>query len=1041
MSTTVLRYTFNDPQWLNKVSFDLKKVPCEYEVQYYHQSADVMLTMVDSEGGSISGVVPVESPTEEFSSFSFSTSLVRTTVIELHITRLPTEDNQSFSVGARRVNFEIETDQRGNLPPLENEQITLKSPLGHVERLTVTNWDASQAIDGNTDTFWKCEPQPVGEAVVPLFLDVRDSDGEPQTIDRLWLDPVYTGPKMNVYFSMDEAESDFFLLSQDLRTLTSNLDPALDGSLGTLFDTDHQYLYFDTNLEGMDLDGTRSWSIGLTYRPNFDSDSPPSDDPFLMTLNDLTGEPGLQFKYDSSEETFLVYYSTEGPDLVESDVVTFSAEDVVTPIFQYNGDTGTYSLRVYVNGVQDSYTTNAEDPFEFLRSEIRIGNSVSGGNPAEGHISHVWIRQDLVSEETEDSYLASPVLFMSNKGPIDPSRGDYNCLFQAALTAGYLARVGKDSHNYEAKVWKPVPRDFRLTGGMTHLPPTLAKYMKLEFTDLCPRPYPVWEEGIKRVVKTYPQWVTQWYKKVEEQVTQYRDLQIKDLSWDFQRPVKRWIPGRWEGAPGVQHSVRPGDTLWDLAQKYLGDPMRWREIYNRNAGQIADPHWIYPGQVFTIQDGTRYIDGYLSETYETDRAFWLDVTEVTKTKVEFVERVEQRRFYREVVHEYDLKEVTQVWQQAYFVGLREVKVYSLDYLTPDDTPEYLLTFNSEDYTDTSTWEWDGPGYPLRASSANQVWTSEKMESTSDFQTVQISVQGSAWESQMSDAQMSLVTDDHIDLFPDTESLEISQVLSGEGGGLVFQLTPTGANSYGMETQSGMFTVGGDPEAVYDVGTDLYDTVGSYDAGFPLNVDGARISAMSRFFCPETALGTYKLTLKSNGTEVKSKTIRPPRGEWVEISLVHLGGSGEGDYQVCISQEDTGVQEPFAVDFLGLFQHPLGIEVSNDDGSTWRACVSSEGDPHGYLSFPDPGNELRVKITSKRAGAVLDSILLIPHYIHSPEVVQVTYEQLNRLETVDPGLSLAPEDKPQFKKWSEPFPQRYSLRQAGRVPLQGEGLQI
>lgn len=48
------------------------------------------------------------------------------------------------------------------------------------------------------------------------------------------------------------------------------------------------------------------------------------------------------------------------------------------------------------------------------------------------------------------------------------------------------------------------------------------------------------------------------------------------------------------------HTVKKGDTLWDLAQQYLGDPFKWPEIYRRNTATVQDPNLIYPDQVLVI---------------------------------------------------------------------------------------------------------------------------------------------------------------------------------------------------------------------------------------------------------------------------------------------------------------------------------------------------------------------------------------------------------------------------------------------------------
>lgn len=47
------------------------------------------------------------------------------------------------------------------------------------------------------------------------------------------------------------------------------------------------------------------------------------------------------------------------------------------------------------------------------------------------------------------------------------------------------------------------------------------------------------------------------------------------------------------------YTIVPGDTLWDLARRFYGDPYLWPQLWENNR-YILDSHWIYPGDPLVL---------------------------------------------------------------------------------------------------------------------------------------------------------------------------------------------------------------------------------------------------------------------------------------------------------------------------------------------------------------------------------------------------------------------------------------------------------
>jgi len=61
--------------------------------------------------------------------------------------------------------------------------------------------------------------------------------------------------------------------------------------------------------------------------------------------------------------------------------------------------------------------------------------------------------------------------------------------------------------------------------------------------------------------------------------------------------------GKKGGSSGIvppAHTVKKGDTLWDICDTYFANPWQWPRVWSYNP-EILNPHWIYPGEVVKLK--------------------------------------------------------------------------------------------------------------------------------------------------------------------------------------------------------------------------------------------------------------------------------------------------------------------------------------------------------------------------------------------------------------------------------------------------------
>lgn len=267
----ILTYTFADRSPISSIAFDIYQVGAYYELWYY-DSDNVKLPLLRDDYNQIKFTVESKADWTQWMHWQFECLPCVATKLEIRMQRVDDDlaPDEEYSLALRKLAIKRSIVKREDaaLPLKPNADI-----LGNTISKSVRDWQASAVIDGDEYTFWKSEPQISQDAVVCLYVDIRDKYGQAQYFDSIDIDPIYIGSQMNVYWSSDDAEGERKAAFDAYDSQFDDIDYKIESSKtdsksedgGWVFDKKTSIMSFDN--EAARFGKTRSWMIAMSWLP------------------------------------------------------------------------------------------------------------------------------------------------------------------------------------------------------------------------------------------------------------------------------------------------------------------------------------------------------------------------------------------------------------------------------------------------------------------------------------------------------------------------------------------------------------------------------------------------------------------------------------------------------------------------------------------------------------------------------------------------------------------------------------------------------
>lgn len=1061
----VLNIKFKSPASISLIAFEMLAVGSQFELWFTNRTGQ-RLPVLDQSLRQYTGKISSSPVENQWINFTKHIYPIVASAVEIRIQRVNDQVfplDASISVGLRNTYF------KRNIYSREDTNITLDAgvdAMGNSIQRTIKDWDASKAVDDALATFWKCEPQPDPNAVVCFYLDARSETGNSQRVDRLWLDPVYTGQAMNFYYSNDETIGVRKLSKIRLPPLDSSVDWTFDEFGLNLTETTASYDIDSIALGQFNMSDPGLVFLG-TWVPNFNSASSPGSN-LTILRNETQVVSTNDFKLIFNVSLKKLQY-TSGGQTVSSGVLSFTAGSAISfaAISGVNN-----SLLVNQAGNYTSQTTNTSTTTHTDRWGTKIQLQYNSG----------WIKEFAVrqgfDQDLIDSYMANPTVFLTpdpviaNNSGVVPSTTLDNLVYGADFTTKEHGFGGLDSNFFTEKIWSPMFKDWTTYRGFYYFPaPIMAKFVKLEFTELVAESYPIYETGIDVKYQSFPIDViktskslltekatsttvsstvnssvngvvgggTNTTKTYNAGVVNYApDTQVTvgkgvfdDLPRSFDTPVsnsiakevtsssfssnqtstsravnfienvsyvQKQVTSNVQVAKDAYYTVVKGDWLIKIAARYGID---WHTIYNLNKDLIdndrrvsklpsrPDGWWIFPGQQLRIPGVIMENMTQTSTVTERIVSTTQDViTTSTNTNINTnttsTLTTARARFTTTQIHRYEIKTATRDVAIAYFTGLREVRLFTVNYIAAEDTVDYTIVGSDfevmTDVVDNFVKQSDDSWKPETPTAVCTITSNDSWLSTSPFIKMKINTITNPLYREISgiNTLSAISLDAEESAFWSTDIVTWSSTTAFWGAARPLGSADVDANVY-FDGENAMRIYRGATSSPTDIG------VKSPVFQFPNHLGWTRITIIYNTNLNRNIPGsnTYRLEIVDPTDEINplfSEEVPPgPVGKWNTFTTHFFAPADNRD--VYVRFVTTGEQtETLHIGNIFTQTSSTTIQISNDGGANYYDATPAVNNPDGYFVFPNPGNSFKWKVNSFGPRERIYGINFTPYYL-------------------------------------------------------------